>query len=83
MPMVHGESDDPAASGSLSAMQPTAGSLEGIPERGTFIVTTISQQKFPNSTIMQRTYNYSNINTYYYRYYYLSSQLPLIFLFIL
>ena len=79
MPVVHGEFDSPGASDYLSAMQPTAGSLEGMSEQS----TTVSQPRFPNGTFVQRTYNCSNTNTYYYRYHHLSSQLSFLFLFIL
>lgn len=37
MPVVHGESDSPGTSGYLSAMQPTAGSLEGMSEQSTTV----------------------------------------------
>ena len=50
MPVVHGESDSPGASGYLSAIQPTAGSPEGMSEQSTIV----SQPRFPNGTFMKR-----------------------------
>lgn len=72
MTMVHGQSEDQAASGYQSAVKPTLSSLEGTSEWGTFMITIETQKKFPNSIFMKRAYDYDNMNTNYFRYHYLS-----------